>query len=459
MTSLTHKEYLGASTLMVSQKIANHAGSRYEGEVSIATGQREGKGKYYYKNSYFSYNGEWLAGQKHGLGRLSFDDGGFYEGDFFRGEITGAGVQKMADGSTYEGGFLKGSKHGEGSWAKADGMRYTGSWAHNKFSGQGELLRRDGSRYVGSFRDHKFHGNGTFEKPGFKGYSYEGSFEAGLRHGFGKLTELGCSYEGEFQLGLKHGTGHGVHLASSVSYSGVWVNDRPSEDAVSFDVGPCESELSYLKAAELLKEEAMQQINGPDPKAAKGKKDQKKAPAPSPDDEPAPPALRAAVGQPLPSFCIFLANCGKQRVSGESGRKLKLSMYKERKVPTADNPDNILRRPVHFGDRRLSFIDPLDEGQAVPAKAPAAAAKGKATPTPAPEDETPPDPGVEFLLVTVSTGGHCTIGGSAEWFLPVHLQPAIYWLRIEDNSKLEEDCWFSRLPRLEFPFQVLDKLP
>lgn len=40
-----------------------------------------------------SYEGEWQDGRRHGQGRLSFKDGGFYEGEFKMGEIDGFGYR------------------------------------------------------------------------------------------------------------------------------------------------------------------------------------------------------------------------------------------------------------------------------------------------------------------------------------------------------------------------------
>merc|ERR1719356_2169967 len=114
---LLRKSYLpphdAAKTLNVAQQHSNHSGGRYEGEVSVATGRREGHGAYFYPNPYFtSYEGDWLDGKKHGRGRLSFEDGGCYEGAFVDGEIVGEGEQRWANGNSYKGQFLNGCRHG-----------------------------------------------------------------------------------------------------------------------------------------------------------------------------------------------------------------------------------------------------------------------------------------------------------------------------------------------------------
>ena len=62
---------------------------RYAG--GTAEGFRDGRGKYAFANPYFSYDGEWRAGQMHGAGTLSMADGSSYEGAFHNGEMSGFG--------------------------------------------------------------------------------------------------------------------------------------------------------------------------------------------------------------------------------------------------------------------------------------------------------------------------------------------------------------------------------
>jgi hypothetical protein len=78
---------------------------------------RNGKGHFVYENAFFSYDGEWVNGIKHGKGKLSMRDGSFYEGDFQEGEIVGEGEFHFANGSTYKGSFYLGEKHGKGELA------------------------------------------------------------------------------------------------------------------------------------------------------------------------------------------------------------------------------------------------------------------------------------------------------------------------------------------------------
>lgn len=421
------------ATIRLAQREKNHAGARYQGEISIKTGQREGKGTYYYTNPYFIYEGEWLNGKKHGQGRLSFGSDGFYEGSFAEGEISGKGRQEL-NGWSYEGEFLQGQKHGEGTLIRADGGSYTGGWAEGKYSGHGALTLPSGETYVGGFQMHKFHGQGSHQNPK-KAMSYEGEFRDGLQHGQGQLKERdGASiYVGQFQ-------GKSMDQVSGISYEGLWRQDQPERPAVAWDLCPADSEESYMTVGELLKEEASNQLHA-DPKA-KGKK------APPPVDTTGQgPELKGAKGQVLPETKVRLVDADKVPVAAETGRCFRVTMYKERKMAEGE----VLRRPVNFGDARPTYTDPLDEDTGAPQRS-SSGKKGKGSPMPDEELE-PPFTGHEFLDGVIGEDGAAVLGGNDDWLLPLHLLPAIYWLRLEDVTKLEGSIWEALQP-LEIPFKV-----
>eukprot|EP00931_Biecheleriopsis_adriatica_P090900 TRINITY_DN64806_c0_g1_i1.p1 TRINITY_DN64806_c0_g1~~TRINITY_DN64806_c0_g1_i1.p1 ORF type:complete len:453 (+),score=118.92 TRINITY_DN64806_c0_g1_i1:37-1359(+) len=434
-----------SGTIRCLQRERNHAGARYDGQVSIATGLREGTGVYYYANPHFVYEGGWRNGKKHGQGKLSFDGGGFYEGSFEDGEICGDGNQEWSDGSNYVGQFLRGEKHGEGLLVKADGTRYSGGWLQNRYSGVGELTLPKGDRYSGGFLAHKFHGQGSLDFSS-QGLSYEGQFENGLRHGQGELKEQGGAavYIGEFQAGKKHGQGKAIDEASGISYEGPWCEDRPERPAAAWDIGPIDSQDSYVPVGEALKEEARNQLTAANAKDKK--KDKGKAAGPS-DMSEIGPELRGVKGQALPELAVRLVDAEKA-ITAEVGRRFRATMYKERMPPGVEDPQDAERRPVNFGDQRLTspYEDEVD----------AAPAKGKAPPPAAEEPEEPPSEGTQALDAQIGDDGRCIIGGSEEWLLPVYLQPAaLYWLRLEDITELRDDGPWARMEPLEMPFWVL----
>eukprot|EP00929_Paragymnodinium_shiwhaense_P042758 TRINITY_DN22073_c0_g1_i1.p1 TRINITY_DN22073_c0_g1~~TRINITY_DN22073_c0_g1_i1.p1 ORF type:complete len:461 (-),score=113.79 TRINITY_DN22073_c0_g1_i1:197-1579(-) len=451
-------------TIQLHQREANHGGGRYEGEVSIESGLREGHGRYYYQNPYFQYEGEWAEGKKHGQGRFSFGEGAYYEGNFEEGEITGLGERVWADGSHYRGEFLNGARHGEGVFEKQhDGTRYEGSWAENKYSGEGMLTLANGDNYTGGFRAHKYHGEGLLSEPRLS-RSYEGKFREGLFHGAGSLHHGSFAYDGQFAAGKRSGDGNGVDKGSGVSFNGAWTDDMPVLNAASWDFGEpgSQQEGSYLLAAELLQEEAKAQLEAAgDPKKDKGKKDDKKGKkgaAEEVEQPPPGPSLELVAGQPMPEVIIRLQTAEKEIVLGEFGRRFRLSMYRQRKAPGEDPATAaVLKRPINFGDKRLTYVDPLDGAEAEAAKAPAK--KGKGAPAPEPEDAEPPYPGEEFydaqLTADEDNPGFHTIGGSGEtWLVPAHVKEGIVFLSIEDTTKFEESSPWQRLPTLDMPVRV-----
>jgi len=459
---------IAAETIQVVQRESNHTGGRYEGEVSIATGQREGQGKYIYPNSYFTYEGQWAAGRKHGIGQLNFGDGGFYKGAFDRGEITGQGCQTWADGTVYTGEFVSGTKHGEGVLEKPDGTSYVGFWEHNRYSGEGQLtVPSSGETYCGYFHAHKYHGGGELSQTD-RGRRYVGSFECGVFEGEGELSENDGAfvYQGQFRAGLRDGEGTGTDVASGISFKGDWEEDQPARRGVAWDLADPQTEESFLVVAESLREEAAQQLNPvtPDPKQAKGKKaESKKAAAPVPVDpnlaqeQPQGPQLELTAGEDLPMATLRIVDERKAPLTSEAGRNFRVTMYRERSgKPSEENLDQpeVLRREVRFGDRRMTFVDPLDfEDPSTPVPS----SKGSPTPPPVEgeqEEDEPPYEGEEAVEGTVAEDGQITIGGSEEWFLPVHLQAGIYWLRVDETTNISPASFWKTIGYIEFPVRV-----
>ncbi|KAI8517203.1 Alsin [Branchiostoma belcheri] len=161
-----------------------------------------GFGVYKYPNSFFTYEGEWVKGKKHGHGKLLMNDGTYYEGEFFHGEIDGHGFRKFANGNTYSGQFSK---------------------------GHGVLTDTDGAVYEGSFHKNKRHGPGSQTYSG--GERYEGDFVRDIRQGHGELRYPdGTIYEGQWRNDMFNGEGTMIH-ASGMVYEGMWINGKPEVEA------------------------------------------------------------------------------------------------------------------------------------------------------------------------------------------------------------------------------------
>ena len=53
------------------------------------------------------YEGDYLDGQRHGIGTITLADGFKYTGDWEYGEITGVGIATYANGDIYQSSFKR----------------------------------------------------------------------------------------------------------------------------------------------------------------------------------------------------------------------------------------------------------------------------------------------------------------------------------------------------------------
>nr|VZI49682.1 unnamed protein product [Spirometra erinaceieuropaei] len=203
-------------------------GGRYQGAGNKVT--RNGEGKFTYLNDFFSYEGQWLNGIKHGQGRLSMKDGSFMEGQFVDGELIGPGKMYSAAKETlYEGDIFMGERHGEGHMHYPNGSIYSGSWSHN--SREGRLAVDSQTVYEGDFHQDRKHGSGVLSSRLFR---IAANYNEDKICGNGRVTfEFGGSYEGNFLDGKPHGEGALVRPFDLPAYSGCWHDGRPIRRAAA----------------------------------------------------------------------------------------------------------------------------------------------------------------------------------------------------------------------------------
>ena len=187
---------------------------RYAG--GTAEGFRDGRGKFQFANPYFSYDGEWRAGQMHGAGTLSMADGSSYEGAFHNGEMSGFGLKRWADGGSYSGQFVEGELHGQGTFIGATGEQYEGAYERNARHGEGTLAQPDGrggtDTYRGAFVRHRRSGRGAMAYA--DGGAYEGDWLMDRRNGVGRMVwAAGDEFDGEWAADAPHGEGRYRHPA------------------------------------------------------------------------------------------------------------------------------------------------------------------------------------------------------------------------------------------------------
>lgn len=109
----------------------------YSGDFNQANALRTGQGHMNF-NDGDVYDGWWIDGLKHGMGRQISKDG-IYLGLWTNDEKS-CGTQLYPDGSIYVGQWFNGVQWGRGYMKYADGSQYEGQWVKNKHHGHGTLF-------------------------------------------------------------------------------------------------------------------------------------------------------------------------------------------------------------------------------------------------------------------------------------------------------------------------------
>lgn len=127
----------------------------------------------------------------------------------YRGYVDCKGVPNsngvlLQKGRIYQGGFLNGKKHGLGRLITALGKIYEGYWRRGKKSGFG-VFQSEAEFYCGDWELGLYHGKGILENE--KG-QYDGRFLYGICDGKGTLRfKDGKMFTGDFENGVPHGYG------------------------------------------------------------------------------------------------------------------------------------------------------------------------------------------------------------------------------------------------------------
>jgi len=153
--------------------------------------------------------------------RLGGSAGGTYEGEWRAGLRHGFGVQRWSDGASYVGEWQDNVAEGRGRFTDANGDYYLGEWRANAAHGLGtSRSSASGSTYRGEWSADKPEGVGT--EVWDEGYSYEGSYKAGKRHGPGVFWLLdGSTLRGCWEHNCTSGVGE--HISNSCTvFQGRW---------------------------------------------------------------------------------------------------------------------------------------------------------------------------------------------------------------------------------------------
>jgi hypothetical protein len=187
------------------------------------------------------YYGEYEHGKKHGYG-IQINDSGVYTGAYENGFRSGPGRIDYGDGTTITGNFsikrqstlpqslgfqnpyLDGEPNGLCEVYYPDGGYFRGHFVNGEITGQGEYQSAFNEMMSGNFQNSLLHGKNCFHQTSAEDV-HVGHFQHGELNGFGTQynNSNGSSYDGYWQANLKHG--RGITTMPGVGrYRGYYIN-------------------------------------------------------------------------------------------------------------------------------------------------------------------------------------------------------------------------------------------
>lgn len=182
------------------------------------------------------YEGDWVDGNRHGAGKLTYNNGDVYVGDFkFHmrdgiGKFTTFVIPDDGIGApmpqSYDGQWCKDTMKGSGTMKYPNLDEFLGTWADGKrCAGYGEIHYGLGGVYTGQFDAIKQKcGLGVFVY--HDGRRYNGAFDGDACNGDGTMTYTdGSVYSGGWVRNQRCGKGC-MEYANGDKYTGEWKDDE-----------------------------------------------------------------------------------------------------------------------------------------------------------------------------------------------------------------------------------------
>ena len=158
------------------------------------------------------------------------EDAGMYIGEYEgerneAGERHGLGKATLQNGDIYEGSYVKGLREGEGTYKFKVRLKINCICFYRLQYGylicEINLIFQNRARYVGFYKANKKHGSGTFYYP--DGSIYEGEWFEDKKQGQGKYTYVNKdTYEGQWSNDLRDGEGTYTYAETGTVYVGRW---------------------------------------------------------------------------------------------------------------------------------------------------------------------------------------------------------------------------------------------
>ena len=126
---------------------------KYSIDATLARGEVSGSA--ILKTPDFTYTGTLKAGVPHGQGFFEYaNDKGWYEGEVVAGRRHGYGIKLDVDRGRYTGEWADDARNGRGEASFSSGGSYTGDWKSDRFDGQGKIVYAGaGHTYEGQFHE------------------------------------------------------------------------------------------------------------------------------------------------------------------------------------------------------------------------------------------------------------------------------------------------------------------
>jgi hypothetical protein len=141
------------------KEIKFKSGSSYSG--LWLQGFRHGVGKQTWPDGAM-FSGTWSFGEPL-KGEFTYPNGDYYNGPWASSLWTGSGLfNQQRENIIYNGDWLRGKQHGVGREQWPDGSVYHGQYSMGKKEGLGCIRWKDGSSYRGQWTQNQIHGCGTY---------------------------------------------------------------------------------------------------------------------------------------------------------------------------------------------------------------------------------------------------------------------------------------------------------
>ncbi len=246
-------------------------------------GNMEGYFKIYDGSDALIFEGQFSGNKENGPGKEYEQGKMIFDGQYKKGLRNGYGTEFDYNGEPkYSGNYVDGQYHGEGTVTYRLGYQYKGRFAKGLPTGEGELRKRDKDRsysevgediailpyqdqyvYIGQVKDGLADGQGrVFEASTSGWYIYEGSFEQGMYHGKGtyyqganqytwgqyrgtfvngdlpqgkRYYREALVYDGQFKNMMPHGQGTQYDYLYEEEYRGYFVEGKKQGEGVHYD--------------------------------------------------------------------------------------------------------------------------------------------------------------------------------------------------------------------------------